>query len=345
MNRRDGEREVKMLAMQLETNADLSARPLRLVEIASPQPRAGEILVRVSACGVCRTDLHVIEAELAPQKLPLVPGHQVVGTVETIGEGCSRFHVGDRVGIAWLRHTCGACEFCRSGRENLCAASRYTGYHDDGGYAELAVVPETFAYAIPDAIGDVEAAPLLCAGIIGYRALTLASVPSGGSLLLCGFGSSAHIVLQIARRRGQRVLVATRGAGHRELARSLGAEWVGEAVEAPPHHVDSAIVFAPSGDIVPAALKALKKGGTCALAGIYMTPIPPLPYEECVFHEKILRSVEANTRADGEGLFREAAAAGIHASTVTFPLEQANEALQMLKGDGIRGSAVLLPPK
>lgn len=331
-----------MRAMVLERTADVTTRPLRLVDSPAPEPGAGEILVRVRVCGVCRTDLHVIEGELPSRKLPLVPGHQVVGVVEALGPRAGRFARGARVGIAWLRHACGVCEFCRTGRENLCKSSLYTGYHADGGYAEYAVVPEAFAYAIPDTFCDTEAAPLLCAGIIGYRALALAEAPPGGTLALYGFGSSAHIVLQIALRRGHRVLVATRGASHQRLALSMGAAWAGEATQPLPEPAHSAIVFAPAGEIVPAALRSLTPGGTCALAGITMTPTPPLDYESCLFHEKKLRSVESNTRADGEGLLREAAAAGVRPHTTAFALEEANQALARLKSDRIDGSAVLV---
>jgi propanol-preferring alcohol dehydrogenase len=332
-----------MRAMQLHACADAATRPLRPANLPRPEPGPGEILVRVGACGVCRTDLHVIEADLPVRKLPLVPGHQVVGAVEERGAGAARFAVGARVGIAWLRSTCGTCRHCRSGRENLCTASTYTGWDADGGYAEFAVVDERYAYAIPDAFADAEAAPLLCAGIIGYRALSLAEVPPGGTLALYGFGSSAHVVLQLARHRGHRVFVSTRGESHQRLALDLGAEWAGGTFDAPPEKVDSAIVFAPAGEIVPVALQALAPGGTCALAGIHMSPVPALDYESCLFHEKKLRSVEANTRADGEGLLREAAAAGIRPRVTTFRLEDANEALLRLEADGIDGSAVLVP--
>jgi propanol-preferring alcohol dehydrogenase len=274
--------------------------------------------------------------------LPLIPGHQAVGEVEALGSSCERFRVGERVGIAWLRQTCGDCGFCRSGRENLCEASRYTGYDDDGGYAEYAVVPEAFAYRIPPAFSDADAAPLLCAGIIGYRALRRSRVRSGGTLGLYGFGSSAHVVLQIARHRGCRVFVATRGAGHRALARRLGADWVGDVADPAPTPLDGAIVFAPAGEIVPVALRALRKGGTVALAGIHMTPVPALDYHACLFHEKTLTSVEANTRADGEDLLREAAEVPVRPATTTFPLEAANEALIRLKEDRVDGTGVLL---
>ena len=331
-----------MRAMVLQRNGPIGGKPLEQAEMPDPVPGKHEILVRVSVCGVCRTDLHVIEAELPPQKLPLIPGHQVVGTVKAMGSGCDRFAQGDRVGIAWLRHTCGECEFCRQGNENLCPRSRYTGYHADGGYAELAVVPEAFAYPLPPAFSDLEAAPLLCAGIIGYRALERAQLPHGGTLGLYGFGSSAHVVAQIALHRGYKVFVATRGVRHRELARQIGAAWVGETHEPMPEPLDGAIVFAPAGKIVPSALGALKKGGTVVLAGIYMTPIPEMEYEPHLFHEKNLRSVEANTRCDGEALLAEAARVPIRSRVTTFPLRQANEALIQLKEDRIDGTGVLV---
>jgi len=327
--------------MLLARNAPITNRPLRLATLDDPEPGANEILVRVAACGICRTDLHVIEGDLPTRKLPIIPGHQVVGRVEALGEGATRFEPGQRVGIAWLRHTCGRCDDCLHGRENLCARSFYTGYHHDGGYAELAVVDESYAYAIPDAFSDVEATPLLCAGIIGYRALMRSDLPPGGRLGIYGFGSSAHIVLQIARARGSEVFVCTRGAGHRALAARMGASWVGDDEDFPAP-VDSAIVFAPAGELVPRALRSLRKGGTVALAGIYMSPVPEMEYESCLFHEKTVRSVEANTRADGRALLAEAAAIGLRPRVTTFPLRQANDALIRLAQDGIDGSGVLV---
>jgi propanol-preferring alcohol dehydrogenase len=328
--------------MLLERISPAEDRPLRLVELPDPDPGPGEIRVVVRACGVCRTDLHVIEGDLPEHTLPIIPGHQVVGVVDSVGQGASAFAPGDRVGIAWLRGTCGECGFCRSGDENLCPSSRYTGYHENGGYAELAVVPESFAYPIPDGFDDLQAAPLLCAGIIGYRALQRSEVRAGGRLALYGFGSSAHVVMQIALHRGCDVFVVTRGESHRELARRMGASWVGCPGEAPPLEMDSAIVFAPAGEIVPDALRSLRKGGTVALAGIYMTPVPELDYEAHLFHEKNLRSVEANTREDGRSLLREAAAVPVRANVTPFPLQEANEALIRLKSDAIDGSAVLV---
>jgi propanol-preferring alcohol dehydrogenase len=328
--------------MLMRANAPIHSRPLVETEIAPPEPGAGEVRVRVRVCGICRTDLHVIEADLPPHRLPLIPGHQVVGVVDTVGKDVKRFREGDRVGIAWLGSTCQTCADCARGAENLCASSRYTGYDLDGGYAEYAVVRTDYAHAIPSSVTDVEAAPLLCAGIIGYRALRLASVPRAGTVTLYGFGSSAHVVLQIAKHRGCGVFVATRGEGHRRLAREMGADWVGDTFDAPPEPTDSAIVFAPAGEIVPVALRNVRKGGTVALAGIHMSRVPAMDYEPCLFHEKTLRSVEANTRIDGAELLAEAAAAGIRPRVTTFPLAQANEALVRLADDRIDGSGVLV---
>jgi propanol-preferring alcohol dehydrogenase len=331
-----------MRAMVLHRQGPIGPGRLQPEDRPDPDPGPREIRVRVRAAAICRTDLHVIEGDLPPQRLPLIPGHQTVGVVDRLGPGCRRFRPGDRVGIAWLRWTDGVCDFCRTGSENLCEASRYTGYHEDGGFAELAVVPEDFAYAIPDAFTDQEAAPLLCAGIIGYRALARTETRGGGRLGLYGFGSSAHVVIQIARRRGTEVFAATRGARHRDLARRLGAAWTGDATDAVPAPLDAAIVFAPAGEIVPLALRAVRKGGVVVLAGIHMTPIPAMEYGPHLFHEKTLRSVEANTRRDGEDLLREAAEIPIRPSTVPFPLEAANEALLALETDGLEGTGVLV---
>ncbi len=327
--------------MLLREIRPIGESPLVLSDLPVPAPAAGEIRIRVSACGICRTDLHVIEGDLPPVRLPLVPGHQVVGTVDLPGEGAARFRPGERVGIAWLRRTCGTCAFCASGKENLCESPLFTGYHRDGGYAEYAVVPEEFAYRIPPDFPDAEAAPLLCAGIIGYRALRRADLPPGGKLAIYGFGSSAHIVLQLALARGCEVFVCTRGEAHRALALSMGASWAGEDPAGMPVAADSAILFAPAGELVPPALRALKKGGTLSLAGIHMSDIPAMRYEECLFYEKNVRSVTANTRRDGEDLLLEAARIPIRPRVALFPLEEANRALALLKADGIRGTGVL----
>jgi len=265
-----------------------------------------------------------------------------VGVVHRLGPDCRKIKPGDRVGVAWLRQTCGVCEYCRSGRENLCGLAQFTGYDADGGFAEMALVPEAFAYPIPDSFDPVAAAPLLCAGIIGYRSLQRSDVPGGGSLGLFGFGSSAHVVLQLARHRGCRTFVVTRGEGHRELAREMGAEWVGESPEQLPERLDSIILFAPAGELVPPALAALKAGGTLALAGIHMSPIPPLEYDRHLFHEKNVHSVTANTRDDGHSLIAEAAAIPIMPRTTTYALSDANRALQDLKADRINGTGVLV---
>jgi len=328
-------------AMQLQRTAAIESAPLRAVELATPVPGAGQVRIKVHVCGICRTDLHVIEGELPERRLPIIPGHQIVGHVDAVGEGVGELLEGDRVGVAWLRHTCGSCRFCRSDRENLCERAAFTGYDADGGYAEYALVPAAFAYRIPDAYDDVSAAPLLCAGIIGYRALSRAQVPAGGRLALYGFGSSAHVVLQLACHRGCRVFVVTRGAGHVELARRMGAEWVGKNAAEVPEKVDSAIIFAPVGRLVPAALESLAKGGTLALAGIYMSQVPALDYEKHLFYEKDVRSVTSNTRADGRALLAEAASAGVRPHVTTYPLHEANRALLDLKSDRINGSGVL----
>jgi propanol-preferring alcohol dehydrogenase len=330
-----------MKAVVLDDIAQITTNPLELREVPDPEPGPGEVRVRVRRCAVCRTDLHVIEGDLPKQKLPIIPGHQVVGEVDRLGEGCSRLEEGDRVGIAWLRSTCGSCTFCKRGRENLCENQRFTGYHANGGYAELATVPEDFAYRLPDVFGDAEATPLLCAGIIGYAALRRAKLPRGGTLGLYGFGSSAHIVIQIAQHRGSDVYVVTRGEGHRQLAREMGATWVGDKAEDLPVKVDSAIIFAPAGELVPLALEKLEKGGTLSLAGIYMTPIPELDYERHVFYERDIHSTTANTREDGRRLLAEAAEIPIRPHVTEYPLAEANRALNDLKADRINGTGVL----
>jgi propanol-preferring alcohol dehydrogenase len=328
--------------MAVSLQGPVEGAPLNAETRPVPEPGPGEALVRVAACGVCRTDLHIVEGDLPLVRSPIVPGHQVVGRVERLGPGATRLGAGDRVGIAWLRHACGACEFCRGGRENLCAHARFTGYHADGGFADYAVVPEAFAYRIPPGFADAEAAPLLCAGIIGYRALKLAGVPAGGRLGIYGFGASAHVTLQVARARGCRVFVCTRQAAHRALARELGAAWVGDVADAMPERMHGTIVFAPAGELVPVALRNLARGGTVALAGITMTPVPSLDYTRELFDERVVRSVTANTRADGEELLTEAARIPIRPAVTTFPLPAANEALAALKRGAFSGAGVLL---
>jgi alcohol dehydrogenase, propanol-preferring len=330
-----------MKAMVLTQPADISTSPLQLRQRAVPAPGPGEVLVKVRVCGVCRTDLHVVEGELTDIALPIIPGHEAVGIVTEAGAGVSEWQPGDRVGIAWLQGTCGSCEFCVSGRENLCRHARFTGYQVDGGYAEYAIVPACFAYPIPPIFSDDEAAPLLCAGIIGYRALRISGIKPGQRLGLYGFGASAHIAIQIARHWGCDVYVSSLRQEHQALASTLGARWVGGARDMPPEALHGAIMFAPAGELVPAALRALERGGTLALAGIHMSPIPSLDYDREVFGERVLRSVTANTRQDGLDLFREAAAIPIRPHTVRFPLEHANQALQALKAGAFQGAAVL----
>jgi len=330
-------------AMRLHRSAPVAERPLRLEDVPDPVPAADELLVRVRVCGVCRTDLHVVEGDLPPARRPVIPGHMVVG--EVVGRGsqvpAGRPPDGTRVGIAWLRATDGTCGYCRAGRENLCKAAVFTGYHADGGYAELATVPARWAYPIPATFSDEEAAPLLCAGIIGYRALRLSGVAPGERLGLVGFGNSAHLVLQVAHHRGCAVDVVSRGGRHRELAVAMGASVVAEPGELEPESLHGAILFAPAGELVPPLLRALRRGGTLACAGIHMSPIPTIDYDHELFGERVLKSVTANTRADGLELLSEAAETGIRPRVETFPLAEANEALVRLATDRIQGSAVL----
>jgi propanol-preferring alcohol dehydrogenase len=327
--------------MQLVGPAAIGVSPLTAVERVIPAPAPGEVLVRVAACGICRTDLHIVEGELPLVRSPIVLGHQVVGRVERVGAGVGERRAGDRVGIAWLRSTCGTCPHCLGGRENLCERAEFTGYHADGGYAEYALVRAEYTYPIPEVFDTVEAAPLLCAGIIGYRALRRTGVGAGQRLLMYGFGSSAHVTLQIAVARGIETYVCTREPAGRALARSLGAVWAGDAADRPPAMAEGAIVFAPAGPLVPLALRNLAPGGTLVLAGIYMTAIPPLDYED-VFRERAITSVTANTREDGHALLDEAARIPIRPAVTTFPLAQANLALQQLKAGTFAGSGVLV---
>lgn len=331
-----------MKAMVIESCAPIESAPLKWMELPDPNPGQGQVRIVVKTCGICRTDLHVIEGELPFPGHPVIPGHQVIGVVDMLGPGAGRFQIGQRIGIAWLRHTCGRCAYCISGRENLCESSRFTGYHSFGGYAEYAVVDEDFAYLIPENFSDAEAPPLLCAGIIGYRSLKRSGLRPGDSLAVYGFGSSAHIVIQIARHMGCKVYVCTRGAKHRELASRLGADWVGEKAGDMPGETDSAIIFAPAGSLVPQALARLRKGGTLALAGIYMSAIPEMNYETHLFYEKNVHSVTANTREDGRELIRIAAEIPIRPQVQLFPLVEANSALLRLKQDVIEGSGVLV---
>jgi propanol-preferring alcohol dehydrogenase len=329
-----------MRAALLRAPQPIERNPLEMANVPVPRPGPADVLVRVHACGVCRTDLHVTEGELAPRKSPVIPGHQVVGVVEAAGEGVTKFHPGDRVGIAWLHSTDGSCRFCQSGRENLCDNAGFTGWTVDGGYAEYALGAEQFVYALPAGFTDLQAAPLLCAGIIGFRALRVSGITRGGRLGIYGFGAAGHVCIQVARHWGADVYVMTRDARHRKLAADLGATWVGAAADAPPHKLDSAIIFAPAGELVIAALEALDKGGTLALAGIHMSPVPPLDYG-LLYQERVVRSVANNTRQDGEDFLRTAAEIPIHTEVEVFPLAEANRALNALKNDAIRGAAVL----
>ncbi|WP_448808684.1 zinc-binding alcohol dehydrogenase family protein [Agromyces bauzanensis] len=326
---------MQMRAWQTSGDGELHALTLPV-----PEPGPGEILVRVTACGVCRTDLHVRDGDLARHRSPVVPGHEIVGTVEAVGAGVGSFAPGDRAGIAWLRSTCGACRWCRRGAENLCAESRYTGWDADGGYAEYAVAPAAYAYHLPD-LPDEQVAPLLCAGIIGYRALRRAAVPPGGRLGIYGFGASAHITAQIAIAQGVEVHVLTRDAAARDLALELGAVSAGAAADRPPVPLDSAILFAPAGELVPVALSALDRNGTLAVAGIHLSDIPSLRYDEHLFREKTLTSVTSNTRADGEDLLRLAVRLGVRATVTPYPFDRADAALGDLAADRVHGAAVL----
>jgi alcohol dehydrogenase, propanol-preferring len=327
-------------ACVLRLPAAVETNPLEFRDVPAPLPQQGEVLVRVRACGACRTDLHVIEGELPPRKSPVIPGHQVVGVVEQQGKNARRFAIGARVGIAWLHRTDGTCEYCRSGAENLCDNPVFTGYTVDGGYADYIVAPQDFVYAIPEGFPDEQAAPLLCAGIIGFRSLRLSGVKAGARLGFYGFGAAAHVAIQVARHWGVEVYASTRDARHQKLALELGAVWAGGTFDEPPKKLDAAIVFAPTGEIVPAALKALKKGGVLVLGGIHMSPIPSFDYD-LLYQERVIRSVANNTRQDGEDFLRVAAEIPIRTRVQVFPLAEANRALNTLKNDAISGAAVL----
>ncbi|MGH3771704.1 MAG: zinc-binding alcohol dehydrogenase family protein [Pseudonocardiaceae bacterium] len=327
----------------------MSTHPLCRVPESPPRPAADELLVRVLACGVCRTDLHVAEGDLPLHRVGVVPGHEVVGEVIGLGGaapgegGSGPFHVGQRVGIAWLRRTCGQCRYCTRGSENLCPRSEYTGWDADGGYADFTTVPADYAYPLPEGYSDTELAPLLCAGIIGWRALARADLPPGGRLALYGFGASAHLTAQIALAQGATVHVLTRSPQAQQLALELGATSVGGVADPPPEPVDSAILFAPAGELVPSALAALDRGGTLALAGIHLTDIPGLHYQRHLFQERQIRSVTANTRHDGHDLLRFAAEHRLHVVTTPYPLDQADTALTDLAANRVHGAAVLIP--
>ena len=333
-----------MRAWRVRRPGPVADRPLEFDAAAAvPDPGAGELLVAVRACGVCRTDLHVAEGDLPVHRPHVTPGHEVVGEVVALGDGATGFATGDRVGIAWLRHTCGQCVYCVRGDENLCPESHYTGWDADGGYAEFATVPAQFALRLPDGYSDTELAPLLCAGIIGYRALTRAALPDGGRLGIYGFGGSAHITAQVALAQGAEVHVMTRGAQARELALALGVASARGAAESPPVELDAAILFAPVGELVLPALEALDRGGTLAIAGIHLSDIPPLSYQRHLFYERQVRSVTSNTRADARAFLGFAGRHHIDVSTVVYPLDQADRALTDLAAGTITGAAVLLP--
>ncbi|UCD73836.1 MAG: zinc-dependent alcohol dehydrogenase family protein [Phycisphaerales bacterium] len=335
-----------MKACILNQRKPITERPLRYVDVDTPAPGAGEVLIKVRACGVCRTDLHVIEGELDPRKgvLPVIPGHQIVGEVVELGQGAAGIVPGDRVGVAWLHCTCGGCRFCASQRENLCENAEFTGWTRQGGFAEYVVAPADFVYPLPQALEDHQVAPLLCAGIIGYRCIRQCGIDdwNGAKLGLYGFGAAGHIAIQIARFRGADVYVCTRDRDrHQKLAEELGAAWVGGTVDPPPVKLDASIIFAPAGEIIPPALEALDRGGTLVCGGIYMSPSPPIKYE-LLYQERAIRSVANNTRADGRDFLEEAARTGVKTHTQLFKLEEANEALIALKHDAIRGEAVLV---
>lgn len=330
-----------MKAMVVQRPGPITTRPLSQVDLPTPDPKPGEVLIKVEVCGVCRTDLHVTEGDLPPHRSPIIPGHEAVGTITRLGPGTKQCKEGDRVGVAWLHASCGVCPYCQRNEENLCVAPKFTGYDEHGGYAEFLTAPEAFVYPLPSEVSSVQIAPLLCAGIIGYRALRRSDIRPGQRLGLYGFGASAHIVIQVARHWGCEVYVATRGDRHRQLARDMGAVWVGEATDPPPEKLHSAIIFAPAGELVPVALAALDRGGTLALAGIYMTDVPTLNYTSHLFYEHNIRSVTANTRQDGRELLQLAKAIPLHTHTEEFPLEHANEALYRLRHDQINGAAVL----
>ncbi len=329
-----------MKAMILREPRPVEENPLVEVDWPIPELGPGQIRLRVRACGVCHTDLHLVEGEIASPKLPIVPGHQIVGQVDALGEGVTRFAVGDRVGVPWLYSTCGQCDYCQRGLENLCDNARFTGQHADGGFAEYMVVPSGFAYTIPWGFPDDQAAPLLCAGVIGYRSLRLSEIQPGGRLGLYGFGASAHVTIQVARHWGCKVYVFTRSEEHQRHALKLGAAWVGQAQDTPPAELDGAITFAPAGWLVPEALRVLRKGGTLAINAIHMSPIPEMPYR-LLYGERTVRSVANSTRQDAEELLKLAAEIPIHTDVELYSLDQANAVLKRLKQAEVHGAAVL----
>jgi propanol-preferring alcohol dehydrogenase len=326
--------------MRLNQPKPVATNPLQIVESARPTPAPGQIRIRISACGVCHTDLHTVEGDLNLPRLPLIPGHQVVGIVERLGLGCERYEVGDRVGVGWMNWSCGRCLYCRQGSENLCAEARFTGLHVDGGYAESMTIDERFAYRLPDTFSDESAAPLLCAGIIGFRSLLLSGIEPKGRLGLYGFGASAHLAIQVARHWECEVYVFTRSPQHRDHATEMGAVWTGSALDEAPQPLDAAITFAPAGWIVPRALAHLRPGGTLAINAVHMSQIPALDYN-LIYGERVMRSVANFTRRDAESFLKLAAEIPVHTDVELYPLNQANEALKRLKASKIRGAAVL----
>lgn len=329
-----------MHAMLLSRPGRIQDEPLRLTQLDAPSPGPNEIRVAVRACAVCHTDLHIVEGEVAVPNLPIVPGHQIVGGVDALGKGVERFRLGDRVGIPWLNWVDGTCQYCRRDEENLCEGARFTGLHVSGGYAEYTIVHENFAYTIPKSFSDAEAAPLLCAGAVGYRALRLSDLKEGERLGIYGFGASGHIVMQIARHWNAKVYVFTRGVEHQKVARKLGAVWTGRAEETPPKPIDRAIIFAPIGALVPEALRVMSKGGTVAHAGIYSTPIPQMDYA-LLYHERTVRSVANSTRKDVVEFLQLASEIPVRTEFEVFPLREANRALLMMKESKLKASAVL----
>ncbi|HEY2899429.1 MAG TPA: zinc-dependent alcohol dehydrogenase family protein [Polyangia bacterium] len=338
-----------MRALRLTRPGPIETAPLSLIEIETPRPPPGQLLIAVNACAVCRTDLHVVEGDLPTRRTPITPGHQIVGVVAAVGDGVDGvdgFSVGQRVGVAWLHRTCGVCRFCRSSRENLCEQAAFTGWTEDGGFADHCLADARFVYPLPDGFSDRDAAPLLCAGIIGYRALRLTGIESwtGARVGIYGFGAAGHVAIQLLRARGAEVFVCTRDrTKHQALAAELGAAWVGDADAAPPVALDAAVIFAPAGTLVPAALRATDRGGVVVLGGIHMSPLPSLPYD-LLYGERMLRTVANNTRADGHAFLAAAARVPVRTHTQVFAMDEANQALLALKNDAIRGAAVLVVP-
>ncbi len=325
--------------------APVETRPLDLFDLPTPSPEADEILVEVDVCGICRTDLHVVEGDLPQHLIPVIPGHQIVGRVAKKGDDVHDLNIGDRVGVAWLARTCGHCSHCRAGRENLCISPRFTGWTIDGGFTEYAIAAGAFAYPLPDNVPDLQAAPLLCAGIIGFRALKLTGLDdrgwSGARLGIYGFGAAGHVAIQLARARGAEVYVATRDRDrHQALASELGATWIGDAFDRPPHQLDASIIFAPAGELIPPALEALDKGGSLVLGGIHMSPIPSFPYS-LLYGERVVRTVANNTRADGREFLAEAARIPVHTHVQSWSFDDVNDALIALKHDAIKGAGVV----